>query len=860
MKFLTTLLLIFTVSTLSIQAKVPEDSRKMSTTGNVLVDPGFELKNAAWNVFGSSVDENARTGKHGLTVRNEEPAWNGAEQIVVLPEETHRVYVSGWIKTDSVVQGKESWENARISIEFHDENGNLVQGYPPVTGQAVGTTDWTFYRRSYHASSAARKIKIQCALGNATGTAYFDDISLVIKDKKKNILQAGSLSGVMEEGEWYALDKKNSASGSYFVDWSGLLDAPAGKHGFLTVKDGRFEFQDGTPARFWGTNLVGPDCFVSDAQVDSMVSRLSKMGCNLLRLHHMDAPWSDPNIFGNGKSTRSLADSSMRKLDYLIHRCKEAGIYIFMDLLVHREFTEEDGIENRPNDLGGKQVGFFSEKIVELQKEFATQLFNHVNQFTKVAYKDEPAIVAADFINESNVFTHFTGDILTPAYREELTDLWKASEYKDKQLAIFGVDWSNDKAKLIEASSGADIKESIRFLSSVEQSYYKEMHDTLRTLGVKFPLSGSNMPLPILSLLKNNSIMDFTCNNEYWDHPQVWKVGDDWERILEAPFHNRSQLKNPQKNLVHSKSYFKVDGKPFIITEWNHCYPNEYVLESVPLMAAYGALQGWDGVLQFDYNHHVPGADRIRNYTVSVQPEDMAGWVMAAPLFLRGDVKKAPGLVVEKISNDQVNSTPSYSTFLDENYHLPFVTRVAKSFSAEKAADISAYEKYFDRDSGVIKSETGELLYNTKTGYFRIDAPRVQGAAGFVGGRALDFPLFSFKLDNTHASLFAVSRDGKDLVGSKHFYLVVIPPAKMKGQVYDGARNLLKDPGSDEVLVQVVNGSLSFKKLPGKKVEVFPLSLDGTRGKQLKIKKAKGTAGEIDLSKGRALVYEVVVK
>ncbi len=847
------------ISSLAVSLYAVE-SATADSSANQLANPGFEDKGAGWNMFGSEIGETAHSGSAALSILNKEVAWSGAEQLIVLPDSARTITLSGWIKTDSVIQGKESWENARISFEFLDENGSMVGGYPPVAGQVVGTTDWTFYTRDYRVHPAARIVKLQVALGNALGKACFDDISLVIKSRKGQILQSGKLSGIMDEGEWVSIDVNNRASGSHFVDWSSLLDAPAGKHGFLQVKGDQFVFEDGTPVRFWGTNLVASDIFAPDSMIDSLVSRLSKMGCNLLRLHHMDAVWSTPNIFGNKPSTRALADSSLRQLDYLVYKLKEKGIYVFLDLLVHRDFTEADGIVNRPPDLGGKQIGFFSKDIIALQKEFATQLYNHVNQFTKIAYKDEPAIVATEFINEATIFTHFTGDILTPAYRSELQALWDSSQNKEKTLAVFGVDWSNDRAKLKLASVDGDIKESVEFLSGLEISYYKEMHKYLRELGVKYPLAGSNMPLPLLSSLKDNSLMDFTCNNEYWDHPQVWKIGDDWNRILEAPFHNRSQLKNAGSNLVQRKSYFKVEGKPYIITEWNHCYPNEQVLEGVPLMAAYGALQGWNGMLQFDFNHHILGRDRIRNYTLSVQPEMVAQWVMAAPLFLRGDVKTAPSMFVESISDEQVASVPSYSDFLDREYHLPFITRVAKNFEGKANSDLAKYASFFNRDSGIIRSETGELLYNTKTGYFSVNAPRVQGAAGFIGAVPLDFPLFSCTVSNRHASVFAVSADTSALTSTKHFYLVVTGPAKMKGQQYDATRNLLVNPGEGEMLVQKVEGTLTFKKTGGKKMEIYPLALDGKKGKALKLKKVKGAAGEMSFKDSKTLVYEVVVK
>ncbi|MDR2581076.1 MAG: hypothetical protein LBC85_08805, partial [Fibromonadaceae bacterium] len=632
------------------------------------------------------------------------------------------------------------------------------------------------------------------------------------------------------------------------------------------VKDGELVFENGTPARFWGTNMVAKRCFAPDAEIDSIVSRLAKMGVNMLRMHHLDAAWTTPNIFGNTEKTtgtRALSKESMRQLDYFIYRAKQKGIYIFLDLLVHRDFTEADGIENRPPDLGGKQVGFFSEKIIELQKEFNENLLNHVNQFTGVAYKDEPAIAMSGIINESTIFGAFSGDILTPPYREELTKLWEKSGNANEKLASFSLDWSNNRPKLQLKTEG-NAHESIKFLSSLETAYFKNMEQHLREIGSRLLLSGSNMPLPILAMLRNNSVLDFIMSNEYWDHPQVWKINNDWDNMLTAPFNNQSQLKNPNASLIQNKSYFRVDGKPFVITEWNHCYPNEYVLEGVPLMAAYSALQGWNGVLQFEFNEHAHdhqalGHGRLRSYTLAVQPEDVAHWVMAAPLFLRGDVKAAPGLIVEGISKEQYENLPNYSDMLEKNYHLPFITRVAKSFDKETKGDIEQYAKYFSADSGVIRSETGELLLNGKQGYMRIETDRIQGTSGFIGGVPFDFPLFSGEISNRHASIYAVSADGADLTSSKQFYLIVTGPAKMKGQVYNPTRTQLENLGADEVLTQVINGTLTFKKVGGKKAQIFPLEINGKRGEAIELKKVDGSIGVLDLSAGRTLVYEVLI-
>lgn len=124
-----------------------------------------------------------------------------------------------------------------------------------------------------------------------------------------------------ETRPWFRFQPGRDEFRETILDCSGWVEAPTGKHGFVTAKDERFVFEDGTPVRFWGAqmNLWGQE------QVDYAVRRMRRQGINITRLHGLNNLGSDARSF--------------ERLDYLIAKLGENGIYIILDLcypLTHR--------------------------------------------------------------------------------------------------------------------------------------------------------------------------------------------------------------------------------------------------------------------------------------------------------------------------------------------------------------------------------------------------------------------------------------------------------------------------------------------------------------------------------------------
>ena len=224
------------------------------------------------------------------------------------------------------------------------------------------------------------------------------------------------------------------------LDMSGLLDAPAGKHGKLADEGGVFIFADGTPARFWGINLVASCNFPTHEQADWMAETLSQMGVNMTRHHHMDAPWTNRNIFGNKADTLSLDPESLDRFDYLVAQLQKRGIYQYFDMIVHRKPLAADGVKDPDNVPNGYKIeGEFDSQLIGLERDFIRQLLTHKNPYTGKTYAEDPAVCLMEVMNEDSLFYRDsdTGEfgIPSPAYRQEFNGLfnqWLVKNFKSR--------------------------------------------------------------------------------------------------------------------------------------------------------------------------------------------------------------------------------------------------------------------------------------------------------------------------------------------------------------------------------------------------------------------------------------------
>ncbi|MCU7511399.1 MAG: carbohydrate binding domain-containing protein [Bacteroidota bacterium] len=266
---------------------------------------------------------------------------------------------------------------------------------------------------------------------------------------------------------------------------------PISGQDFVSINsEGNFSV-NGTPIRFWGTNLAGNAPFPDKDKAYYIAGRMRKLGINLVRIHQIDAPTNLRSIFYGMPSSRQLNLRNIDYMDKLISELKKNGIYVNMNLNVVRKFMNTDGIVDA-DSLQHFAKGFtiFAPEIVALEKEYAMELLTHINPYTGLSLAEDPVMAMVELINENSLYTMWRqnelkpfaqGGILPVSYNKMLDTMYcsfllkKYGSTENLQAA-----WSNGTS---QADTGNLIING-DFENSSNANWYMELHSgALATIG-----------------------------------------------------------------------------------------------------------------------------------------------------------------------------------------------------------------------------------------------------------------------------------------------------------------------------------------------------------------------------------------
>lgn len=191
------------------------------------------------------------------------------------------------------------------------------------------------------------------------------------------------------------------------ADVSFLLDAPAGKHGFIRESGGHLVHDAGC-IRFWGVNVTGwvkgSELLPPKEDAALWAAELGRLGINCVRFHFLDRTTKQiPRglIDGAREDSRTFDPQQLDRLDYFVHQLKIRGIYSDLNLNVGRDYKAGDGVPDSNLIQQAKAMTYIGPRLLDLQREYARMLLTHYNPYTQSEYRNEPAVAIVELVNEN---------------------------------------------------------------------------------------------------------------------------------------------------------------------------------------------------------------------------------------------------------------------------------------------------------------------------------------------------------------------------------------------------------------------------------------------------------------------------
>lgn len=486
---------------------------------------------------------------------------------------------------------------------------------------------------------------------------------------------------------WPVKPYPESAPGSVTDVGSWLFDAPAGKRGFVRARpDGQLEFEDGTPARFWGTTttyaLTFPD---KPEEIEKLANSIAAAGYNMVRFHH-----NDNNTRGLGflqsdpKSNWKLDPKDMDRLDRFAAELYKRGIYVYLDLVDYRELLEEDGIPDweaiRQLDNRGWKGLFPHPDIVAAWKRSVTELLSHVNPYTGRAWGREPGVVTIEIHNENGPFWDWNFKITEPMHkwhdarwnswlvdkygtRERLDAQWTDRDgrkglFPDEDPAkgtVFAprlaplLDW--DRPYRSKTRGAARVNDWYAYLADTAAGFYREASQHIRDLGFKGVIVGSHeLQGPI------NQHAEVLGTGAIAAHLYASGGNTAWKARPGTGGITLEGVDVSTNNWFSNIPRIKVRGAPGINGEWTGSTLTRRADVNVAVAAAtafqkvtqslhFGYGQRWVGVRLRDYDVTYAFVQHLGRISHGWSSMHDAPWMavnrVIAPLFIEGGFKPA---------------------------------------------------------------------------------------------------------------------------------------------------------------------------------------------------------------------------
>jgi hypothetical protein len=608
------------------------------------------------------------------------------------------------------------------------------------------------------------------------------------------------------------------------VDLRYLNETTAGIHGPVRRSGDHIALGDGRAVRFWAVNTGINNAAQDHDTVDYMARKLAKAGVNLVRFH-------DPLYEGNGINAKSLDH-----LQYMVAALAKQGIYtdlsLYYPLWVDSQKIGRPGYDAIQNKHPFGTL-YFDHDMQDQWKKWVTGILSPVNPYTGKSLAADPAVAVIEVVNEDSFFfwTFDHKNIPGAAWKdlESQFTAWITRRYGsvEKARATWGgvglPGDTNEHLTLCEAwgmtPGGAKAvgkirsADQVRFLAETQHDWYAAAAKIYHDLGYRGLVNSSNWfttdPGSLEAVERwTYTADDVTDQHGYFEPPDA---GDGYGYSVRVGnvFSPRAAVLDPVNVPIRS---VRTAGHPTTISELGWTNPNPYRADATFLSAAYGSLQGTDGMDFFAL-----GSDFLLDHSVTkfavAGPVAAGSYPAAALVYRRGDIAVGKPVFDQTVDLEQLLSgggSPALGHGIDDL--APFVGPVVRRFEGAPSATVDP-AKFIDRATKTVTSDTGQLKWDFGNGVATVDTPNAKGAAGFLA-KAGPIALGDITIDcrNRFAAVWVVSLDNQPLGSSRKILVQVTTREQPFGfKTAPNPKGLeITDLGSSPMGVETIDATITL--------------------------------------------------
>ena len=347
---------------------------------------------------------------------------------------------------------------------------------------------------------------------------------------------------------------------------------------------------------------------------------------------------------------------------------------------------------------------------------------------------------------------------------------------------------------------GKRLADQTQFLTETMYQFNQEMVRFIREeIGAKHLINAGNWHTANTLHLNDAERYSYTSTdvigvNTYYKGAMHQGKHRAWAIVNGDRFQNRSILFHPRDLPTNLK---QLANSPMIISESNWVPPLAYQSEGPFLVSAYRSLSGIDGLYWFQTrdpqwrqpssaNGYLPS---LGKWVIST-PEILGNFPATALMYRQGYLTQGQPVVQENrslqnlwerrlplISEEEPFPPNRQRKYYD--YQLPngkainplafLVGPVETTYSPNPMSNqILDLRPYIDQQAQVIRSITGELVWDYGKGIATINSPKAQGVSGFLKGNGeIQLDQVAIASKNDYATILVVSLDGLPIADSQ---------------------------------------------------------------------------------------------